>query len=390
MYFVGLEGHVGEVPESLVGIGGWQKHIENACDDNWCYQAIIVSLQLLLERKRIRKVEKDLYESVSESQSTSIASSVLNHNEYSSPNEMTDKTEEIHARFEAAQLVDSISVVDEISQESDTSTIVLADETSHDNQNNSYMEHDKENITIEQNQEEATSVIDKIDAQSDCSVQDNQLGKNETNVGVANTKKSKEKGSGFVAIHESAGIDSSEAMVTRGDYYRYEQNYIAAADCYQKASEMQNPKAICRLAEMYYNGFGVKQDYFIAFDLFHKAAKSGNVAAMYMLGEMYGAGEGTSKSASSSKKWFGQAAELGNSQAMMKLAGIYSKRWNIHDLLLAEKWYKKVEEVEGTVCHELGYVYHGIGFLYEWGNGVPKDKKKAFEYQEMAKKYGHS
>lgn len=46
-------------------------------------------------------------------------------------------------------------------------------------------------------------------------------------------------------------------------------------------------KAVCELADMYYDGREVRRNYEKAFELYAKAAKKGNAYAQYKVGFMY-------------------------------------------------------------------------------------------------------
>lgn len=117
---------------------------------------------------------------------------------------------------------------------------------------------------------------------------------------------------------------SDEELATQGDvaaqfrlglkYYEGEgvrQDYMKAAEWYQKAAEQGNPGSEYYLGLMYYNGEGVRQDYTKATEWYQKAANQGVAYAQYNLGVIYYNGEGVRQDDVQAKEWVGKACDNG-------------------------------------------------------------------------------
>jgi TPR repeat protein len=91
----------------------------------------------------------------------------------------------------------------------------------------------------------------------------------------------------------------------------FDSDMKAAAELFNKAAAGGHTGAMCNLAFMYYNGYGVEQDLTKAARIYGFAAELGNPAAMYYLSGMYGRGEGVEKDDSVAKQLAEKAAESG-------------------------------------------------------------------------------
>lgn len=92
--------------------------------------------------------------------------------------------------------------------------------------------------------------------------------------------------------------------------YGTEQDYLTAADWYERALTEQNPFAAYALGSLYHRGQGVEQDEERAFELFLMAAeheKIPNAYAMYEVAKMYHTGVGTTADEERSQQWYGEA-----------------------------------------------------------------------------------
>ena len=123
------------------------------------------------------------------------------------------------------------------------------------------------------------------------------------------------------------------------------------------------------LADMYFEGIGVKKDKVKALDWMSKAANQGDILA---LNEVAGVVEKDDKEA---YKWFLEAANRGDAMARINLAIIYYFGIGV----------KEDKEEAFRICLEVvnqGYApaQFLLSFMYLTGRGVDKDYRKAFDW----------
>ncbi|MFQ5353756.1 MAG: tetratricopeptide repeat protein, partial [Thermodesulfobacteriota bacterium] len=90
-----------------------------------------------------------------------------------------------------------------------------------------------------------------------------------------------------------------------------------------KASEQGNTKAQSLLGLMYYKGHGVLRDYKAAFKWYHMAALHGDKGAQSVLGLMYAAGHGVTRNYQEAFHWYEKAALQGDAGAQSILGLMY-------------------------------------------------------------------
>jgi TPR repeat protein len=93
---------------------------------------------------------------------------------------------------------------------------------------------------------------------------------------------------------------------------------------YEKAAELGNTKAMCRLGNVYADGEIVQRDSEQAIKWYEKAAELKSTDAMCRLGNMYADGEIVSKDYKQAKYWIKKAYDAGNEDA--------KKVWNTLEL----------------------------------------------------------
>ena len=92
--------------------------------------------------------------------------------------------------------------------------------------------------------------------------------------------------------------------------YGVDQDYLKAAEWYEKSVAEGNPFAAYALGSLYRRGQGVEQNEERAFSLFTMAATDGdkpNAYAQYELGRMCRKGIGTAPDQAASEQWYKQA-----------------------------------------------------------------------------------
>ncbi|MFZ7199408.1 tetratricopeptide repeat protein [Avibacterium avium] len=140
------------------------------------------------------------------------------------------------------------------------------------------------------------------------------------------------------------------------------------------------------LAEMLYEGVGVKQNSKQAAKEYKKAAelllpltRKGNAAAQFLLAAMFDDGLGVKQDFQQAVKWYKKAAQQGLAQAQYNLAMMYHQGKGVaQDYQQARKWLKKSAEQYNNLALMV------LGGYYLEGLGVPKDQQKAKKYFEQA------
>ena len=194
---------------------------------------------------------------------------------------------------------------------------------------------------------------------------------------------------------------------------RVEENKAKAVKWYRKAAEQGVSSAQCNLGNCYYNGEGVEENKAEAVKWYRKAAEQGVSSAQYNLGNCYYNGEGVEENKSEAVKWYRKAAEQGVPSAQYNLGICYDRGEGVEkDKEEAVKGYKKAaEQGHSSAQYNLGIVlieeqeyeeaknffeqallqgetaaHYGLALLYEQGNGVPQNGKKAISlYLEILK-----
>lgn len=128
-----------------------------------------------------------------------------------------------------------------------------------------------------------------------------------------------------------------------------EQDYVKAAEWYQKSAEQGFEKAQCNLAWCYMTGRGVKQDFLKGVEWYQKAVKQGYAPAQNDLAVCYHNGIGVTQDSNKAAELWQRAAEQGWPQAQFNLGQCYAKGWGVEkNLIKAMEWYQKAAEQEFT------------------------------------------
>lgn len=195
-----------------------------------------------------------------------------------------------------------------------------------------------------------------------------------------------------------------DAMSLLGDFYKdgigTEQNYEAAAHCYQWAADNGSVSAMTALGVLYREGKGVEKNEELAnhylikskdtldweifgimpIDVAREKAQQGDAEAMYQMGERYAHGDGVKKDEDTAAEWWSKAAEMGHARAQHNL-GIYYF-FNKKEIDNGLKW---LDEAAGQ---NLDLAFYSLGYIYFEGINVEKNIAKGLEYITKAAELG--
>jgi TPR repeat protein len=87
------------------------------------------------------------------------------------------------------------------------------------------------------------------------------------------------------------------------------------AKAYRVCQSSHDSNAQFLVAEMYFNGLGVKEDLTQAASWYRKAAEQGNCEAQFRIGHMHYHGVGVTKDQAAALTWFDKAAKNGHPRA---------------------------------------------------------------------------
>lgn len=225
------------------------------------------------------------------------------------------------------------------------------------------------------------------------------------------------------AYSRAKDFDVAEKTLSIPRAYLYEHGFgvkkdlRVAIEYYKLSAEQGNAEAQNRLGELYYSGTEddivekdlVRAEYYFkaaalknhaaaknnlahlyefnkgsshiqeAARYYTQAAEQGNIEAQYNIGRLHERGLGVEKDDKKAFEYFKQAADQGHKEAKEKV--IYSLKNGIgveKDLAEAERYGRA--RIKQPSRH--------IGALYERGEGVPKDLKKAVHYYEIGAGFG--
>ena len=127
-----------------------------------------------------------------------------------------------------------------------------------------------------------------------------------------------------------------------GVVYRRTENYQQALKYYKKACELNNEFGCANLANLYYQGQGVKQDFAKAFKLYKKACDLNYMVACHNAGFMYNEGQGVGQDFVNAKKYYEKACDANDAMACNNLGVLYVEGRGVkQNKSTAKKYYGK-------------------------------------------------
>jgi TPR repeat protein len=129
--------------------------------------------------------------------------------------------------------------------------------------------------------------------------------------------------------HKAAAKKEPKACLILGDAYydgELRDRYLSkrkAFDYYKIAADFGIAKASLKVAQMYFNGEGVRSNLNESYNYYVKAADRQDPEALFNLGKFYHVGMVVDKNLSETIKYYNQAASYGHNGAMFSLACMY-------------------------------------------------------------------
>lgn len=149
----------------------------------------------------------------------------------------------------------------------------------------------------------------------------------------------------------------------------------------ERVALLGDTAAMLKLA-MYYDGEkgGDAKEACIWYD---SAMKKGSNEACFLLGEHYETGDGVDKNMKKAIEYYESAAAKGYSPAQSKLGYIYKTEEGFKNPERSIYWNDKAAQGDDmrALCN--------LGISYEFGNGVEKNEKKAFELYRRSARLGY-
>ena len=124
-------------------------------------------------------------------------------------------------------------------------------------------------------------------------------------------------------FHEQAvKTNNKDILYEIGNYYLsldyWPQDYYSKAKyCYDRAAKFGSLKALKKLGDIYYYGYGVKKDYSKALYYYEKAYDSGNTNVCRQLGNIYRFGYGVERNIDKANKYYNDGSINQNSECIL-------------------------------------------------------------------------
>jgi TPR repeat protein/serine/threonine protein kinase len=191
------------------------------------------------------------------------------------------------------------------------------------------------------------------------------------------------------AANDAVALNLMGARLLEGD--PSERDPERGREYYERAADLEYPRAVDNLALLYRAGRGVTPDMARAetllkraFDLWQRDAETGDLDAQERIGWHYKVGLGVARDPAQAFKFFELAARKGHPQALLEAAGCYEDGiGTAADLGKAFEYYKECAASENAVGQ------YRVGYCLDLGKGVQRDPKQAASWYQRsaAQKY---
>jgi len=149
------------------------------------------------------------------------------------------------------------------------------------------------------------------------------------------------------------------------------------------AAAKGDPAAQFEIATRYAEGRGIPQNFVEAADWFERAAKQGLVPAQFRLGGLHEKGLGVKKNLDAARRLYLTAGDAGNAKALHNLAVLYAEGIDGKpDYLTAAKWFRK------AAGYGIADSQYNLGILYARGIGVEQNLAEAYKWFALAAREG--
>lgn len=167
------------------------------------------------------------------------------------------------------------------------------------------------------------------------------------------------------------------------------QDYSQAAEHYQRAARLGSAPAQTELGTCYARGLGVEKNLPEAVHWFREAAAQQDALAEYSLGYAYAHGAGVPPDLNVALHWWQRSATHGQPEAANALGQFYLKGGdredaNQMDYASAARWLRQAAQQDYVPA------MNNLGFLYQFGFGVPRDYDQALHWYRRAAEHGEA
>jgi TPR repeat protein len=159
-----------------------------------------------------------------------------------------------------------------------------------------------------------------------------------------------------------------------------------AARWYRPAAEQGDTSSQVQLGYFYQTGLGVARDDGLAMQWYTRAAEAGDRAGQMRLAVMYRDARGVARDFKQAEKWLSLAADQDSAWAMKALGLLYTQGGDGVPL----DYVKAVELLRKASDRGDADAQYNLGWAYESGLGVAKDRQQALEWYGIAAGKGHA
>lgn len=188
------------------------------------------------------------------------------------------------------------------------------------------------------------------------------------------------------SLEKAAREDKLSAQADLGRYYILSGQYEEALPWLQKAAKKGNAEAIYLTGFCYQSGrCGQEADLRKAIKYYKKAARKNHYAALYKMAQLLYEGQGVKQNKTKAAVYMKRAADKGSLDAWRFLAEAhYTGKTDgfKQDYKKAKKYWEKLAAEEDVQA------FYRLAGLYHDGQGVPKDLNQAFEWNLYAAQAG--
>lgn len=161
------------------------------------------------------------------------------------------------------------------------------------------------------------------------------------------------------------------------------EDYLGAAQLYERAILQGFPPSQVNLAKLYWNGSGLRRNPNRAYQLYKAAAGAGYNMAFVPLGKIYASGEGAPQDTKKAFDLFVEASKNGVSEANYHMGFAYEKGRGVRQNLVLAKRNYQIAAIQGH-----GQAQNALGYLYRRGLGVDQDYVEAATWYQLAADQG--